>query len=92
MNDDDCDDEEILLLHRQMLLIQVTPLLHLRRFIDGHTRSREDWMLKVVNWTAYDFTLHYHFDWEELQNLSRALSLPSIIVTDARDRCHRIEV
>jgi hypothetical protein len=59
--DDDDDMEELLLLQRHMLIIEVTPLLHLRRFYDGHTRIREDWTLKVVNWTSYDFTLHYHF-------------------------------
>ena len=90
--DDDDDMEELLLLQRHMLIIEVTPLLHLRRFYDGHTRFREDWMLKVVNWTSYDFTLHYHFDWAELEQLTRALELPNIIVTDLRDRCHRIEV
>ena len=90
--DDDDDAEELLLMQRQMLLIEVTPLLHLRRLYDGHTRFREDWMLNVVNWTSNDFSRHYHFDWMELQRLVNALQLPNIIVTDFRDRCHRIDL
>ena len=79
------------LLKRKMALIQSMSINKLRRLYEGTSRIRQDWMPIALQKTSADMTQNYHFDWDELDQLAQAMRLPQFVVTEWRDRCHRIE-
>ena len=91
-SDDDWDDlVQEYLLKRKMALIQSMSINKLRRLYEGTSRIRQDWMPIALQKTSADMTQNYHFDWDELDQLAQAMRLPQFVVTEWRDRCHRIE-